>query len=156
MTTFLIIGVIIGIVALLSLCNYTIGKIEARRIKEKIGRYHDSAIMPKSEDNDHFNGSSMHNDHFNGSSMNINRNVTICLKDDECTNVDLDKDNNIIAIIDFRPGNVNLADFYESLFTNRQIITIDYNLQMYRAVITQIKLVNENTLRIYYTVINKC
>ena len=134
MTTF-IIGAICGIAAFILLI-FIISKIEDKRIKKEIGVDYDSVIISKSE--------------------NINRNVTICLKDDECTNVDLDKDNNIIAIIDFRPGNVNLADFYESLFTNRQIITIDYNLQMYRAVITQIKLVNENTLRIYYTVINKC
>ena len=134
MTTF-IIGAICGIAAFILLI-FIISKIEDKRIKKEIGVDYDSVIISKSE--------------------NINRNVTICLKDDECTNVDLDKDNNIIAIIDFRPGNVNLADFYESLFTNRQIITIDYNLQMYKAIITQIKLVDENTLRVYYTVMNEC
>lgn len=130
MTTFLI-GAICGIAALLLLI-FIISIIEDRRTKKEIGGDYDSVIIPK----------------------DINRNVTICLSDNEYTNVDLDKDNNIIAIMDFRPGNVNLADFYESLFTNRQIITIDYNLQMYTAVITQIKLIDENILRIYYTVIN--
>ena len=131
MTTF-IIGAICGIAALLLLI-FIISIIEDRRTKKEIGGDYDSVIIPK----------------------DINRNVTICLKDDEYTNVDLDENNNIIAFTDFHEANVKLAYFYESLFTNRQIITIDYNLQMYNVVITQIKLIDENTLRIYYTVINK-
>ena len=128
MTTF-IIGAIFGIAVL-----YFIRKIEDIKIKKEIGKDYDYEMVMKPKD--------------------INRNVTICLKDDEYTNVDLDKDNNIIAFTDFHEANVKLADFYESLCTNRQIITIDYNLQMYKAIITQIKLINENTLRIYYTVMN--
>ena len=143
MTTFLI-GAICGIAAFILLI-FIIGKIEDRRIKKEIGGDYDNVIIPKSENNDHFFGSS----------MNINRNVTICLKDDEYTVIHLDDDKNITGFADFHQENVKLADFYESLFTNRQVITIDYNLQMYKAVITQIKLINENTLRIYYTVIDK-
>ena len=131
MTTFLI-GAICGILALL-LFIFIISIIKDRRTKKEMGEDYDSVIIPK----------------------DINRNVTICLNDDKYINKDLDKDNNIIAFTDDRPGNVNLAYFYESLFTNRQIITIDYNLQMYNAVITRIDLIDENTLRIYYTVINK-
>lgn len=134
MTTF-IIGAISGMAILFLLC-ILISKIEDIKIKKEIGEDYDYEMVIKPKD------------------ININHNVTICLSDGEYTNVNLDKDNNIIAFMDFRPGNVNLADFYESLFTNRQIITIDYNLQMYNAVITQIKLIDENTLRIYYTVIN--
>ena len=151
MTTFLI-GAICGIAAFILLI-FIISKIEDRRIKKEIGWDYDSVIIPKSENNDHFHGSSMNNDHFHGSSTNINRNVTICLKDDGCTNVDLDEDNNIIAFTDFHEANIKLAYFYESLFINKQIITIDYNLQMYKAIITQIKLIDENTLRVYYTVL---
>ena len=135
MTTFLI-GTICGIAAFILLI-FIISKIEDIKIKKEIGKDYDYEMVIKPKD------------------MNINRNVTICLKDDGCTNVDLDEDNNIIAFTDFHEANVNLADFYESLFTNRQVIAIDYNLKMYQAVITQIKLIDENTLRIYYTVINK-
>ncbi len=134
MTTFLI-GAICGIATLL--LGILISKIEDRKIKKKIGEAYDCETVLKPKD------------------MNINRNVTICLKDDEYTSAHLDEDNNIIAFMDFHTGNVKLAYFYESLFINKQIITIDYNLQMYNAVITQIKLIDENTLRVYYTVINK-
>lgn len=133
MTTF-IIGAISGIAIFFFLC-FLISKIEDIKIKKEIGKDYDYEMLIKPKD--------------------INRNVTICLKDDEWTNVDLDEDNNIIAFIDFHEANVKLVNFYESLFTNSQVITIDYNLQMYKAIITQIKLINENTLRIYYTVINE-
>ena len=133
MTTFLI-GAICGIVALL-LCICIISIIEDRKTKKEIGGDYYNVVIPKSE--------------------KINRNVTICLSDDEYTNKDLDEDNNIIAFMDLRPNNIAWANFYYSLFVNKQVITIDYNLQMYKAVITQIKLIDENTLRIYYTVINK-
>lgn len=132
MTTF-IIGAISGIAVSYFLC-FLISKMENIKIKKEIGKDYDYEMVMKPKD--------------------INRDVTICLNDDECTNVDLDKDNNIIAFIDFHEANVKLADFYESLFTNRQVITIDYNLQMYKTIITQIKLINENKLRIYYTVID--
>ena len=131
MTTFLI-GAICGIAAFILLI-FIISKIEDRRIKKEIGGDYDSVIIPK----------------------DINHNVTICLSDDEFTVIHLDDDKNITGFADFHQENVKLADFYESLFTNRQVITIDYNLKMYQAVITQIKLIDENTLRVYYTVINK-
>lgn len=132
MTTF-IIGAISVMAILFFLCILII-KIEAVKIKKEIGKYYDYEMTIKPKD--------------------INHNVTICLKDDEYTIVDLDKDNNIIAFTDFHEANVKLADFYESLFANRQVITIDYNLQIYKAIITEIKLLNENTLRIYYTIMN--
>lgn len=89
------------------------------------------------------------------SKMNIQNNVTICLHDDEyITTEHLDEDKNIIAFINFHPNNIKRADFYYSLFANKQVVTIDYNRQIYEAIITQIKLIDENTLRIYYTVKN--
>ena len=87
----------------------------------------------------------------------IRQNVTICIRDDKYTAEHLDEDKNIIAFMTFSPNNIKSADFYYSLFTNKQIITIIYeneNNRIYNAVITQIKLINDNTLRIYYTVIN--
>jgi hypothetical protein len=87
----------------------------------------------------------------------IRQNVTICIHDDGNTAEHLDKDENIIAFMTFHPNNIKSADFYYSLLTNKQIITIVYeneNDRIYNAVITQIKLLDENTLKIYYTVIN--
>ena len=87
----------------------------------------------------------------------IRQNVTIHIRDDIYTAEHLDEDKNIIAFMTFSPNNIKSADFYYSLFTNKQIITIIYeneNNRIYNAVITQIKLINDNTLRIYYTVIN--
>ena len=89
----------------------------------------------------------------------IQHNVTICMHDDEYTVEHLDKDKNIIAFLNFHPNNIKSADFYYSLFENNQIITIDYEYEeqqmYYKAVVTQMKLINEDTLRIYYTVLNK-
>ena len=133
--TYFIIGVISGIAALL-LCIYIICKIEDRRIKKEIGEDYNCVIRPKSED------------------IKLNRNVTICLKDNDIYTAEhLDDDKNIIAFINFNPKNIERADFYYSLFANKQVITIDYNLQIYEAIITEIKLTDYNTLRIYYNVL---
>lgn len=84
----------------------------------------------------------------------LNHNVTICLKDNDIYTAEhLDDDKNIIGFMNFNPKNIECVDFYYSLFANKQVITIDYNLQIYEAVITEIKLTDYNTLRIYYTVL---
>ena len=130
-----IIGAVSGIAALL-LCIYIIGKIEDRRIKKEIGEDYEYVIMPKSKD------------------IEFNHNVTICLKDNDIYTAEhLDDDKNIIAFMNFNPKNIERADFYYSLFANKQVITINYNLQIYKAIITEIKLTDYNTLRIYYNVI---
>lgn len=133
MTNF-IIGAIFGIAVLLLLL-YIIAKIEDTRIKEELGEDYENVIMPKSK-------------------MDISRNVTICLHDDEYTAVIFDNDKNTVAFMACHPNNIKSADFYYSLFNNKEIIAIDYEQQMYNVVITQIKLINEDTLRIYYTVLN--
>ncbi len=132
MTNF-IIGAIFTIAAII-ISGLIMDRREAKRIREELGEDFKMVIVPKSK-------------------MNIQRNVTICLQDNKYTAEHLDDDKNIIAFMTFHPNNIKSADFYYSLFTNEQIITIDYEFQMYKAIITQIKLINEDTLRIYYTVL---
>jgi hypothetical protein len=106
--------------------------------KKELGGDYENVIMSKSE-------------------KSIKCNITVCLKDDEYTAEHLNDDKNIIAFISCNPKNIENADFYYLLFTNKQIIKIIYeneNDRLYNTVITQIKLIDENTLRIYYTVIN--
>lgn len=136
MTNF-IIGVIFGIAALL-LLTYIIGKIEDRKIKKELGEDYENVIMPKSK-------------------MDIQRNVTMYFNDSNVT-VHKDEDKNIVAFSSCDQKNIENADFYYSLLLNKQIITIIYNdgeEHKYEAIITQIELINEDTLDIYYTVLNK-
>lgn len=131
--TIFIIGVISGIAAFL-LFGYIINKIVDKKYNEEKDK--DFETIPKSED--------------------INRNVTICLKDNDIyTTEHLDDNKNIIGFMNFNPKNIEHADFYYSLFVNKQVITIDYNLRMYKAIITEIKLTDYDTLRIYYTVLKQ-
>lgn len=86
----------------------------------------------------------------------IQSNVRINMHDDEYTGMHLDEDENIIAFISCNPNNIKSADFYYSVMTNKQIVTIIYNdgekERAYKAFITELKITYENTLRIYYTV----
>lgn len=136
MTNF-IIGAICGIAALLLLI-YIIAKIDERSTKKEISEDYENVIIPKSK-------------------MDIKRNITFYMHDDEYTAEHLDDDQNIIAFISCNPKNIENADFYYSLFDNNEIINIIYNdngeEHKYYTVITQIKLIDENTLRIYYTVL---
>ena len=134
MTNF-IIGAISGIAAFL-LFGYIMIVIEDRKYEKVIDEVNDYNTRPKSED------------------IKLNRNVTICLKDNDIYTAEhLDDDGGTIGFMNFNPKNIECADFYYSLFANKQVITIDYNLQIYEAVITEIKLTDYNTLRIYYTVL---
>ena len=97
------------------------------------------------------------NDVRSKSKKDIQRNITICIHDDEHTSEQLDDEKNIVAFISCDPKNIENANFYYSLFFNKQIIKIIYeneNYRIYDAVITQIKSCDANTLRIYYTVLN--
>lgn len=87
----------------------------------------------------------------------IKRNVTICMNDHNgYTTKYLDDNKNIIGFMTFHPNNIKSADFYYSLFNNKQIIRIIYNREprKYNGIITSIELIDTNTLRIYYTVLN--
>lgn len=128
MTNF-IIGAIFGIAALL-LFIYIMGTIEDRRLNKDF----EIVMKPKSE-------------------MNIERNITICMQDDEYTAMHLDNDENIEAFMTFHPNDIKSADFYYSLFNNKQLIKIYYKQQNYKAVITQMLFIDKDTLRIYYRVI---
>lgn len=132
MTNF-IIGAIFAIAAII-ISTIIMDRREAKGIKKELGEDFEICYVPKSK-------------------KNIQRNVTICLQDNKYTAEHLDDDKNIIAFMTFHPKNIKSADFYYSLFTNEQIITIDYEFIMYKAIITEIKLIDENTLRIYYTVL---
>lgn len=80
--------------------------------------------------------------------------VRIILKDDEFTAMHLDDDENILAFISLNPKNIEMSDFYYSLMKNTQLVNIMYNDKEYNTVITEIKLIDNETLRIYYTVLN--
>lgn len=87
----------------------------------------------------------------------IKHNVIICMHNDEYTYADLDDDKYIVAFYNIHPNNIKCADFYYSMFANKQVITIDYenegNEKYYNAIITQIHLIDADTLSIYYTVL---
>jgi hypothetical protein len=130
-----IIGTIFGI-AILLLLGYIIDRIKDRQIKKDLGEDYEYVIMPKSK-------------------MNIKRNVTMYFNDSNVT-VHKDEDKNIVAFSSCDQKNIENADFYYSLILNKQIITIIYNdgeEHIYYAIITQIELIDEDTLDIYYTVI---
>ena len=86
----------------------------------------------------------------------IQYDVIICMHNDEYTYTDLD-DDNIVAFSNINPSNIKCADFYYSMFANKQVITIDYENEgdekYYEAIITQIHLIDADTLSIYYTVL---
>lgn len=88
--------------------------------------------------------------------INNRCNTIINMHDDEYTGMHLDEDENIIAFISCNPNNIKSADFYYSVMTNKQIVTIIYNdgekERAYKTFITELKITYENTLRIYYTV----
>lgn len=128
-----IIGAILGIAAFLLLV-YIIGKTIDEKYKKEFGE--DFETRPKSED------------------IKLHHNVTICIKDNDMyTAQHVDDDGGTIAFMTFYPNNIKYADFYYSLFENKQVITIDYNHLIYKAIITEIKLVDINTLRIYYNIL---
>lgn len=87
----------------------------------------------------------------------IQHNVIICMHNDEYTYTELDDDKYIVAFSTIHPNNIKCADFYYSMFANKQVITIDYENEgdekYYNAVITQINLIDADTLSIYYTVL---
>lgn len=130
-----IVGFVSGIGTLI-LFMYIVNKIIDTKYKEEISEANDYETRIKPKDTE------------------LHHNVTICIKDDIYTAEHLDEDNNIIAFMDFHPKNIERADFYYSLFANKQVIIIDYNFLIYQAIITEIKLTDYNTLRIYYHVIN--
>ena len=79
------------------------------------------------------------------------------MHNDEYTYTDLDDDKYIVAFYNINPSNIKCADFYYSMFANKQVIIIDYENEgdekYYEAIITQIKLIDADTLSIYYTVL---
>ena len=128
-----ILGITAGIVLILLLI-YVIGKLDENNIREQIGEDFEYVLIPKSK-------------------SNIKQYVRICFSDDAYTAMHLDDDKNIIAFMSFSPKNIEAADFYYSMFNSKQIIKILYNNKEYEAVITEIKLIDTETLRIYYKVI---
>ena len=87
----------------------------------------------------------------------IQYNVIICMHNDEYTYTDLDDDKYIVVFSNINPSNIKCAYFYYSMFANKQVITIDYENEgdekYYEAIITQIHLIDADTLSIYYTVL---
>lgn len=88
---------------------------------------------------------------------NNQSNFTIYMHDDEYTSMHLNEDKNIIAFISCSTNNIKTADIYFSLMVNERIITIIYydgeKERVYKTWITELKIIDENTLRIYYRVI---
>lgn len=130
-----ILGIVLGVILFL-LLTYIIGKLDENNIRKQIGEDFEYVLVPKSK-------------------SNIKQNIRICFSDGPYTAMHLDDDKNIIAFMSFSPKNIEAADFYYSMFNSKQIIKILYDNKEYEAVITEIKLIDTETLRIYYTVINK-
>lgn len=129
-----IIGAILVIAALLLLLS-TMAKINKRIIKKEIDENYETIEKPSK------------------SKMDIQSNVRICMHDDEFTSMHLDDNENILSFISFDTKNVEMVDFYYSLMMNKKLVKIIYNDKEYSTVITEIKLISDRTLRIYYKVI---